>query len=116
MDGLIVSVPLKDKHTRTFVVGGIILHDDRFGESGQDVIDEKIIVCQLYAACETRAMRDERERRDERDGGEFEVRSSRFSELRTSSRAFLARPACLALHAPRSSDRLLAKQIDEFAR
>ena len=47
MDGLIVSVPLKDKYTRTFVVGGIILHDDRFGESGQDVVDEKIIVCQL---------------------------------------------------------------------
>jgi len=27
--------------------------------------------------------RDLREKRDERDGGEFEVRSSRFSELRT---------------------------------
>jgi hypothetical protein len=47
MDGLIVSVPLKDKHTGTFVVGGIILHDNRGGESGQDVVDEKIIVCQL---------------------------------------------------------------------
>ena len=32
-------------------------------------------------------------------GSRFEVRSSRFSELRTSRRAFLA---CLALHAPMS--------------
>ena len=101
------------------LLGRVILHDDRCGESGQEVVDKKIIVCQLYAAGETRAMRDERERRDERDGGGFEVRSSRFAELRTSSRAFLARPArpaspaCLA---PRSWDRLLAKQIDEFAR
>jgi len=31
----------------------------------------------------TRAMRDERERRDGRDGRRFEVRSSRFPELRT---------------------------------
>ena len=93
MDGLILSVPLEYKHTGTFVVGRVILHDDRGGEAGQEVVDEKIIVCQLYAACETRAMRDERERRDERDGGGFEVRSSRFAELRTSSRAYLARPA-----------------------
>jgi hypothetical protein len=83
MDGLIMSVPLKYKDTRTFVVGRVILHNDRGGESGQDVVDEKIIVCQLYAAGETRAMRDERERRDERDGGGFEVLNSRFSELRT---------------------------------
>jgi hypothetical protein len=47
MDGLIVSIPLKGKHARTFVVGRIILHDNRGGESGQDVVDEKIIVCQL---------------------------------------------------------------------
>jgi hypothetical protein len=47
MDGLIVSVPLKDKHARTFVVGRVILHDDRGGESGQEVVDEKIIVCQF---------------------------------------------------------------------
>jgi len=39
-----------------------------------------------------------REMRDWWDEGGFEVRSSRFSELRTSDRAFLA---CLALHAPR---------------
>src|SRR5207245_1743544 len=39
-----------------------------------------------------------RDRRDRRDGRRFEVRSSRFSEIRTSCRAFLAR---LALHAPR---------------
>jgi hypothetical protein len=47
MNRLIVPVPLKDKHTGTFVVGRIILHDDRSGEPGQDVVDEKIIVCQL---------------------------------------------------------------------
>jgi hypothetical protein len=47
MDGLIASIPLKDKHARTFVVCRIILHDNRGGESGQDVVDEKIIVCQL---------------------------------------------------------------------
>ena len=34
-------------------------------------------------ARDMRAMHGERERRDERDGGGFEVRSSRFSELRT---------------------------------
>jgi hypothetical protein len=47
MDGLIVSVPLKDKHTGTFVVGRVIFHDDRGGESSQDLVDEKVIVCQL---------------------------------------------------------------------
>jgi len=47
MDGLIVSVPLKDKHARTFVVGRVILHDHRGGESGQELVDEKIIVRQL---------------------------------------------------------------------
>jgi hypothetical protein len=47
MDGLIVSVPLKDKHTGTFVVGRVILHDDSGSESGQNVVDEKVIVCQL---------------------------------------------------------------------
>jgi hypothetical protein len=47
MDGLIVSISLKHKHTRTFVVGRIILHDDCSGETGQDVVDEKVIVCQL---------------------------------------------------------------------
>jgi hypothetical protein len=47
MDGLIVSVPLKDKHTGTFVVSRVIFHDDRGGESSQDLVDEKVIVCQL---------------------------------------------------------------------
>jgi hypothetical protein len=47
MDGLILSIPLKDKHTGTFVVGWVILDDNRGGESGQDVFDEKVIVCQL---------------------------------------------------------------------
>jgi hypothetical protein len=47
MDRLIVSIPLKDKHTGTFVVGRVILHDDRVGQSSQDVVDEQVIVCQL---------------------------------------------------------------------
>jgi hypothetical protein len=47
MDGLIVSIPLKYKHTGAFVVGGVILHNDRSSESGQDVVDEKVIVYQL---------------------------------------------------------------------
>lgn len=47
MDGLIVSIPLKDKHTGTFLVGWVILHDDRGCESGQDIADEKVIVCKL---------------------------------------------------------------------
>ena len=42
-----MSIPLKDKHTGTFVVGWVILDDDRGGESGQDNVDEKVIVCQL---------------------------------------------------------------------
>src|SRR5688572_8401383 len=47
MDGHILSVPLKDKHTGTFVVGRVIFHNDRSGESGQNVVDEQIIICQL---------------------------------------------------------------------
>jgi hypothetical protein len=47
MNRLIVSVSLKDKHTGTLVVGGIILHDDRGGETGQDIVDEQVIICQL---------------------------------------------------------------------
>jgi hypothetical protein len=47
MDGLILSVPLKYKHTRTFVVNRVILHDDCGSEAGQDVVDKKIVVCQF---------------------------------------------------------------------
>jgi hypothetical protein len=39
-----------------------------------------------------------REKRDERDGGEFEVRSSRFSELRTQN--FELRVVLVALFPP----------------
>ena len=47
MDRLIVSIPLKDKHTGTFVVSWVILDDDSGGESGQDIVDKKVILYQL---------------------------------------------------------------------
>ena len=40
MDRLILSIPLKNKHTGPFVVGRVILHDDRIGQSSKDVVDE----------------------------------------------------------------------------
>jgi hypothetical protein len=50
MDRLIVSIPLKDEHTGTFVIGRIILYDYRAGQSSQDVVDEQVIVCQLVVS------------------------------------------------------------------
>jgi hypothetical protein len=47
MNGLIVSVPLKNKHTGTFVVARVILHDDCGSESAQEIRDEQVIVCHL---------------------------------------------------------------------
>ena len=46
----------------------------------------RMALCEQTAAREARELRtmhDERDRRDGLDGGRFEVRSSRFSELRT---------------------------------
>src|SRR5712692_9375542 len=55
-----------------------------------------------------KALGDGRERRDVHASQGFEIRSSRFSELRTSDRTLLAYPATLAIlaHPARRADRV----------
>jgi|CXWL01.1.fsa_nt_gi hypothetical protein len=47
MNGLIPAILLKHKHTRAFVVIGVIFHNDCGSEAAQEIIDEQVIVCQL---------------------------------------------------------------------
>jgi hypothetical protein len=64
-------------------------------EEGSEWRERKIVVREAYLVIR----RDSRDSQDERDGLDrrrFEVRSSRFSELRTSDRTYRAQRACLA--------------------